>query len=367
MLADALEPLATGGIAGAQLVRGRVVATKAAFAKDGDLTDAEVSDLNALGTASLLAYLAGVKQMKETLTKSLEQYKQPAGLEGADDKVAELLHEGFTGEHSVLEHAKHASHSLHVVNEDLHALIEMAEIARKQVTMIQHWYVKPTETSFDKILAHGGEFLHYANLIHANVQALWTAVSAIEASHDSSKSATQKGTAGVEAGFASVTAGLAVGTFVGIAGATGMGLIWANLVGPQTTKAIEALNTLDKKLANAARANVAAWWAEEAMKGGGAPIIPKLYLAQNWFPGGQATLNYMWAVFQGATPENAPAEVTKFFYENKKKMNEGHEGGEELDTEWHLFRENEVKNLKEWVESHKVEVWGMLYGKLAHP
>jgi hypothetical protein len=59
--------------------------------------------------------------------------------------------------------------------------------------------------------------------------------------------------------------------------------------------------------------------------------------------------------------------VTKFFYDNRKKMNEGHEGSGELDTEWHAFSANEVKNLKEWVVEHKVEVWGMLYGALPHP
>jgi hypothetical protein len=366
MLADALEPVATGGAPAAQLVRGRVIAKKAALAKDGDLTESEASDLKALGDAALMAYVAGVKQMKDTLLKALSQYKNPPGLEGADEKVAELLHEGFTGEHSLLEHAKHVSHYLHVANENIHHLVEMAETAHKEVTMIQHWFVKPHHTSFEKILEKGGEFLHVANLIHAAVQALWSSVNAIQASGDSSKSSAQKGAAGIEAGSAVVTAGLAAGTFIGIAGAASMGLIWADLVGPQTEKALEALAHLDKFASNVARKSLQLWWADEALKGAGPPIIPKEFLAQNWFPGGQATLNYMWAVFQGNAPEIAPGEVTKLFYENRKKFNEGHEG-DELDTEWHLFRANEVKNLKEWVQSHKTEVWGMLYGSLPHP
>ncbi len=84
-------------------------------------------------------------------------------------------------------------------------------------------------------------------------------------------------------------------------------------------------------------------------------------------PGGQETLNYMWAVFKGSPPDQAPAAVTKFFYDARKKMNLGHSDANQLETTWHLFSPNEVNNLKEWVLANKEEVWGMLYGSLPHP
>jgi hypothetical protein len=109
------------------------------------------------------------------------------------------------------------------------------------------------------------------------------------------------------------------------------------------------------------------WWDEARKEGGGeAPQIPANQISH--FPGGQETLNFMWAIFKGTPPDKAPATVEKFFYDTRKKMNEHHEGGnDELDTEWHAFGANEVKNLIPWVQSHKDEVWGMLYGAMPHP
>lgn len=75
----------------------------------------------------------------------------------------------------------------------------------------------------------------------------------------------------------------------------------------------------------------------------------------------------MWAVFQGNPPDEAPAEVTKFFYDSRKKMNVEHSEADQLETSWHLLSPNEVKNLKDWLVANKVEVWEMLYGSLSHP
>jgi hypothetical protein len=366
MIVLTLSPLVKAGIPMAAQISKQASGKKSMVAADGPLTPAEATDLTNLNTVAVMAYRAGVQQMKKALDDSLAKYKEPEGLAEAEEEVQELLHEGFTHDESLLGKAQHASEQLHIAAENVHHLIEMAEVARKQVTMINQWFVEPSENSFDAILEKGGEFLRIANVVHAALQAVWATASAISAHGDGGKSTAQKGAAAIEAGHAGAAAGLAAGAFVGISGAASMGLIWSSLVGPQMNMALHALERLDDIAAKGAHKNVEEWWREQAEKGGGPPLIPKEYLAQNWFPGGQETLNYMWAVFQGAPPERAPASVTKFFYDNRKKLNEGGGGGE-LDTEWHAFSPNEVKNLKEWVVEHKTEVWGMLYGNLPHP
>ena len=147
--------------------------------------------------------------------------------------------------------------------------------------------------------------------------------------------------------------------------ATGIGLLWT-LLAPQIEQGLKMVAQLDDMVAKYYKLQSAEEWWDEARKGaGGSPpqIDPKMV---DHFPGGQETLNFMWAVLRGNPPETAPALVEKFFYDARKKFNEGHEG-DELDTEWHLFRANEVKNLIAWVQAHRDEVWAMLYGALTHP
>jgi hypothetical protein len=369
MITLTLSPLVKGGIPMAQLMTSRVDAKRKSLPKDGALSPEDASDLQNIGNAALMAYFAGVQQMKETLTKSLSQYKEPEGMGEAQKHVAEMLHDAFSEDESMLTKAKDASEKLHIAEENIHHMIEWAETSIKEVTMIQHWYVTPHESSFEHIIEGGGKIVEWAAVVHGAVQAVWACASAISTAHDSSKSSAQKGAAGIEAGTAVVSAGLGVGAVAGIAGAAGLGLIWADTVIPETQACLNALEHLDKLCSSVARENERAWWEEVVNKGGGPPTIPKQYLEQgtNWFPGGQATLNYMWAVFQGEAPEQAPASVIKFFYDNRKKMNAEHGEGDQLETEWHLFKANEVKNLNQWVVEHKVEVWGLLYGGLPHP
>lgn len=366
MIVLTLSPLVKGGIPEAAQMSNQATAKKATVPGDGPLTPGEATDLMNFNAVAVLAYRAGVQRMKQTLDESLATFKEPEGFAEAEEEVQELLHEGFTRKESLLEKAQKASEYLHIAGENMHHLIELAETSRQELTMINQWYVKPHESSFENILGKGGELLAIANVIHASLQAVWACASAISANADSTKSTAQQGAAGIEAMHAVGAAGLAAGAFVGIAGAASMGLIWSSMIGPQMSMCLSVLEKADELGSKIAHDSVEDWWDHQANNGGGPPEIPEDLLKQNRFPGGQATLNYMWAVFQGAPPDSAPAPVTKFFYDNRKKLNKGG-GGSELDTEWHAFSANEVKNLKEWVVEHKNEVWGMLYGSLPHP
>jgi hypothetical protein len=364
-LAWDLKPPAEAGFAEAQLVLKQVEAKLKALPAQGNLTEDDASKLKGLGMAALGAYNVGFSRMQEALNKSLSQYKEPAGFDEAKQESAERVHEAFGEDEKVLAKAKQASEYVHVAEENLHYAIEWAEESLKELTMIKHWYVEPAEHSFEHIIEGFGKVMPWIIAVHGALNAASAIGGATEAAHDSSKSTAQKGAAGIEAGVASVSAIAGGAALIGIQGAANIGLIWANLIVPQTQLCLKALERLDKTAARGARELLADEFYTAAQGGGGPPTLPKD--PQNWFPGGQATLNYMWAVFLGKPPDDAPAEVTKFFYENRKKMNAEHGDSEQLDTEWHLFRPDEVKNLKEWVLEHKVEVWEMLYGGLPHP
>ena len=373
MIALTLQPLADCQLPMVQVVLNKVNQARTAMSEKGDLTQEEVTSLEALHGAGLMVYRAGAKQMQDTFEESLKKYKMPEGFGEASDQVMEMLHEGFTGDHSVLQHAKHASHSIHTAEENLHYLVEWAEAGLGELKMLDAEgimaakYFEHAHSTYSSIIHGTGRVLPWLVAVHGAMQAVWESASAVEAAHDSSISTAKKGAAGIEASTAVVQGALGAAALVGVQAAAGFGLVWANVIVPQTQQALKALDRADKALGKGARLGQAEWWAEETKKGGSAPIIPKEFVVQNWFPGGQVTLNYMWAVFQGNPPEDAPAVVTKFFYDNRKKMNEEEEDNDKLDTEWHLLRANEVKNLKEWVVEHKTTVWGMLYGSLPHP
>jgi hypothetical protein len=373
MMALTLGKVADWGIPVARVLLDRVNQTRASLSEQGDLTEGEVSSLGGVGDAAVLAYISGLQQMHDTMLNSLSQYKMPGEFVGAGDRVAEMLHAAFGEDHSILSKAKHASEAFHRAEENLKYVIEWAEQGVKEVRMLdalgimkaRYWPV--AESAYKHIIERWGEVLPLVVAIHGAMQAVWDSASAVSAAHDPSQTSTKQAAAGVEAGTSIVTGIAGVAAAVGIEAAGSFGFIWANTIVPQTQKALKALEHLDSIASSGARKDMQVWWHDAAQGGKGPPVIPKAYLAQNWFPGGQATLNYMWAIFRGEPPVRVPAEVTKFFYDARKKMNLEKSEGEQLKTEWHLFEENEVKNLREWVTEHKVEVWGMLYGSLPHP
>jgi hypothetical protein len=372
MISLTLGTVARWGYPVAQILLGRAEQTRDAMAEQGDLTQDEVDNLSNLGAAAVLACQEGTRLMLDELMSSLTQYKMPGGFDGTADEISDLLHEAFGADEDLLTKAKDLSENLHIAEENLHYITEWGEQAFAEVKMLEAegmmaaHYLETAESTFKHVIEGAGEILPWAIAIHGAMQAIWASASAIAAAHDSSKSSAQQAAAGIEAGTSTVSALLGAGAVIGLESAAGVGLVWADLVIPETKAALEALEHTDKLCSDIARKNVPGWY-DQVVNGGGPPVIPKIFLTQNWFPGGQDTLNYMWAAFQGSPPEQVPDEVTRFFYANRKKMNLEHSESDQLDTEWHLFSANEVKNLNEWITSNKQEVWGMLYGSLPHP
>ncbi len=373
MVSLTMQKLAEWGIPLAPVMQAKADQTRDAMPEQGALTADEVSSLKALGDASLAVYTSGMQQMTAEYTHSLSQYQEPPELEHAREEAADALREGFHKDNDALTKAKELSEHVHTVEENFHYLAEWGEQALNEVKMLDAegimaaHYLETAESTFGHISERAGDFLAWAAAIHGAAQAVAATASAIAAAHDPTKTSAQQGVAGVEAGTATVSAIIGGGILVGLQGAAGLGLVWADIILPETQAALSAVEHMDEVLGAGAVQSQAEWWQEAVQSGGDAPTIPQAYLTQNWFPGGQETLNYMWAVFKGSPPDQAPAAVTKFFYDARKKMNLNHSEAGQLETTWHLFSPNEVDNLKEWVVTNKEEVWGMLYGSLPHP
>jgi hypothetical protein len=325
------------------------------------------SKLEAVGLLAVGAYNLALTEMKAKIRESLGNIKEEKAGE-ISEKAAEILHATAFGKEADSEALEHAKEGF----EKVHIFVEWAHYANE-------WVTKALQTAqsaekFEKI-AHAlegiGEWGEKGSIAIAALNSALAVYSAIKVSGDPGKSDTKKAVAQTKAGFSLVpvaTTGLA--TIGGLtASATGIGLLWTTLV-PQIEQALHMIEQLDERIEAYYKAQSAEEWWEEARKAGGGQA-PQIRADQvSHFPGGQPTLNFMWAVFQGSPPETAPALVEKFFYDTRKKMNakpEGEEQEDQLETEWHLFRANEVKNLIPWVQRHKEEVWAMLYGSLSHP
>jgi hypothetical protein len=373
MISLTMQQLAEWGIPLAAVMQGKADETRGAMPEQGTLTAAEVASLTTLRDASQLVYSAGMKQMNDDYTRSLSAYKMPDELDEAREKAADAMHEAFNKDEDALAKAKQLSENVHLAEENFHYVIEWAEQSLNEVKMLDAegimaaQYLESAKSTFGHIVERAGDLVSWAAAIHGAMQAAWSTAEAIAAAHDSSQTSTQQAAKGLEAGTSVVSGILSGGVLVGLEGAASVGLVWADLILPETQAALKAVEHMDEVLGAGALQSQAEWWDEAAKSGGDPPVIPKQYLSQNWFPGGQATLDYMWAVFQGNPPDEAPAAVTKFFYDSRKKMNVEHSEGDQLETSWHLLSPNEVKNLKDWVVANKVEVWEMLYGSLSHP
>jgi hypothetical protein len=374
MISLTMQKLAEWGIPLAPVMQAKADQTRDAMPEQGALSADEVSTLKTLGDASLAVYTAGMPQLTSEYFRSLSQYQEPPELEQASkDEAADALREGFHKDNDTLAKAKELFEHVHTVEENLHYLAEWGEQTLNEVKMLDAegimaaHYLETAESTFGHIAERAGEVVAWVAAIQGSAQAVAATAGAIAAAHDSTKTSAQQGAAGVEAGTASVSAIIGGGVLIGLEGAASLGLVWADLILPETQAALSAVEHMDEVLGAGAVQSQAEWWQDAVQSGGDAPTIPSQYLTQNWFPGGQETLNYMWAVFKGSPPDQAPAAVTKFFYDARKKMNLEHSEGDQLETTWHLFGPNEVDNLKEWVVANKEEVWGMLYGSLPHP
>jgi hypothetical protein len=340
------------------------------YGKDagGPLKPDFASRLDGIGLASVGAYNVALTEMKARVKDSLGDVKEEKSA-AISEKAAEILHATAFGEkadNEALEHAKDGFEKVHIY-------VEWAHYTNEWVTKVLQ--TAQSAEKFEKIteaLEGVGHFGEKASIAIAALNSALAIYSAIKVTGDPGKSSTQKTVSQMKAGYSVVpvaTAGAA--TIAGLsAAATGVGLLWTTLV-PQIEQALTMIEQIDERIAASYKSDSVEEWFDEAKKeaGGSAPQIRSDQV--NHFPGGQETLNFMWAVFRGAPPETAPAVVEKFFYDTRSKMNakgeEDTDKGDEMETEWHLFRANEVKNLIPWVQRNKEKVWAMLYGSLPHP
>jgi hypothetical protein len=95
----------------------------------------------------------------------------------------------------------------------------------------------------------------------------------------------------------------------------------------------------------------------------GAPKLGKYEESQNYFPGGQSVLTYLYGVRTG---NRVPLDdhTKTFFLQRTDIFNVSEEKDKLHKGEWHLFSKNEDDNVASWVAAHIDKVWAMLYGDL---
>ncbi len=349
-----------------QLIQAKIGAKLAALHDDATaLTAAEASELGGIGMAAVGGYNVAMQQMRDTLQKSLSSATKPAGVDGMSDQAAEILRKAFHKDESTLAKAKEVNEKTHKVVETLNKMVGWAQKALGAIAKVEKW------KEFAEKLEGLHEFGENALKVHEILSNLGNAVIALQASGDTSRTNAQQGAQGVSAGVSVVSAIIGAGSMIGLSCASAIGSVWTSMIVPETELAIKKLEKLDARAEDGAHEQMRHLFEDAVQSGGPPPNLSKVDLAQGWFAGGsaagQGNLNYLWAAWKGQAPDNAPPEVAKFFYDNKGKMNAEHGESEKLDTEWHAFKANEVKNLKNWVMGHRDEVWAMFYGSLPHP
>jgi hypothetical protein len=95
----------------------------------------------------------------------------------------------------------------------------------------------------------------------------------------------------------------------------------------------------------------------------GAPKLGKYEESQNYFPGGQQVLTYLYGVRSG---NRVPLDdaTKKFFLARTDIFNVNEKTDQLHDGEWHLFSANKQDNVSGWIAAHIDKVWAMLYGDL---
>jgi hypothetical protein len=109
----------------------------------------------------------------------------------------------------------------------------------------------------------------------------------------------------------------------------------------------------------------------EARSRGIAPRIPEG--GTSFFPGGQPVLDFVFAVMIGGSPAVTPV-VEQFFLQHLELFNAGRGRGSELEatgSHWYnpasWLDEDHIPGLLGWVQTHRSQVWAMLYGNIPVP
>jgi hypothetical protein len=140
-----------------------------------------------------------------------------------------------------------------------------------------------------------------------------------------------------------------------------MGAYWEHWVVPLTDACLQGLDKLTDIAEKIGLESIL----DEEPGPNGAPLIPPAQMS--FFLGGQAMLDFMYGMVNGASP-SMPGSVKKYFYDFHKQFNAGNEEKmpeepSSLNPLPELFGDPE---LYAWVERNKDMIWGQLYGSLPH-
>jgi hypothetical protein len=153
-----------------------------------------------------------------------------------------------------------------------------------------------------------------------------------------------------------------------------LGQLWSSYYMPLTEACIKLLGVIAKYAdAQGRQYGVLEFWNQQTSgqrANGAPPMIPRDLL--NYFPGGQAMMNYIFPIMHGDEP--APTNsVRNYFLEHRDLFNAGREGYSELESEstsswyapWTWGDERLSTDLTPWVVRNRNRVWAMLYGDLS--
>jgi hypothetical protein len=153
-----------------------------------------------------------------------------------------------------------------------------------------------------------------------------------------------------------------------------LGQLWSSYYMPLTEACIRLLGVIAKYAdAEGRQWGVLEFWNQQTRgqrPNGAPPMIPS-YLLQ-YFPGGQAMMNYIFPIMQGEQP--APSSsVRNYFLEHRDLFNAGRGSYSQLESEstsdwynpWSWGDERLSTDLTPWVVMNRTRVWAMLYGDLS--
>jgi hypothetical protein len=149
----------------------------------------------------------------------------------------------------------------------------------------------------------------------------------------------------------------------------GLGQLWSGYYKPLTDACIKHIKYILRLQDEEKRDLTLFAWMTDKGKGrgpGGVPIIPPELSSA--FPGenikiAQSVLNYMYPLVNGGQAVMIP-DVEQFFIKHKGLFNAGADKGDEIDTEWHLFKKDTSPNLIPWITRNANTVWALLYGNM---
>ena len=149
-----------------------------------------------------------------------------------------------------------------------------------------------------------------------------------------------------------------------------LGMLWSKYYKPLTENILKGLSKI-ARLREKEGKTMALLEFGPPTEPGKAPRIGRGL--EQFFPGGQAVLDFMYPLLNGGTPA-ITSEVEQFFLKYIKQLNVGMPESEQLQkkSQWHWYNPftwgapATAPNLMEWAEKNKEMLWAMLYGNLPY-